>query len=68
MGEVPIEFVLFSAWSQHIVPVKLLEVGFYKVVDEVPIFLPLFFFILKRPFFLKKIMGGATMNVSTNNP
>ena len=28
MGNVPIEFVLFSAWSQQFVLVKLLEVGF----------------------------------------
>ena len=37
MGEIPIEFVLFSALSQHFVLVKLLEVGFYEVMGYVPI-------------------------------
>ena len=43
MGEITNEFVLFSAWSQYIVPVLLLEVGFYEVVHEAPIFRTLFF-------------------------
>ena len=44
MGKVPIEFVLFSAWSQQFVLFKLLEVGFYEVMGEAPIFRPLLFF------------------------
>ena len=44
MGEVLIEFALFSACSQQFVLVILLEVGFYKVMGEAPIFRPSVFF------------------------
>ena len=57
MGEVPIEFALFSACSQQFVLVKLPEVGFYKIMGEAPIFRPSVFFFLKRPFSPKKNHG-----------
>ena len=61
MGEVPIEFALFSACSQQFVLVKLPEVGFYKIMGEAPIFRPSVFFFWNAHFLQKKIMGGAPM-------
>ena len=53
MGEVPIEFALFSACSQQFVLVKLPQVGFYKIMGEAPIFRPSVFFF-ETPIFSKK--------------
>ena len=65
MGKVPIEFVLFSAYSQHIVLAKILEMGFLEVMGEAPIFRPSFFFF-ETPIFSKKNHGRCAHDAPTS--
>ena len=57
MGEIPIEFVTFSRyWARQITCGGHLN----KLLTKRP-FSAQGFFLLKRPFFQKKSMGGAPM-------